>query len=88
MATTIRISTQVKERLDRIKAQLLLQGIKLKQDELIEKLVTLAEAHPMMFQDQVFIGVSDKTIEDIMNVSFDLGKGTEETINKDLYGDE
>ncbi len=88
MATTIRISGKIKERLDRIKAQFLLQGIKLRQDELIERLVTLAEAHPMIFQDQMFKGVDVKTMSEIMNVSFDLGSGSEETINEDLYGDE
>lgn len=85
MATTIRISDEIKKRLDKIKAQLLMQGVKLKQDELIEKLVILAEANPMLFQKQMFSGVDKETKKKIMSVSFDLGESSEETIDDDLY---
>ncbi len=84
MATTIRISDASKDKLDRIKARLLLQGKKLKQDELIDFIISLAETSPLILNQGKFTGLTKKQKEKFFSFSFNAGNSSK-TIDEELY---
>lgn len=92
MATSVKISREYKEKLDRLQARLYLTtGKKLSLQEVLEILVSLGSNNEdilveMTQGETVSIGSDD--IEEILNTPVDWGKETiEETIDKVLYGD-
>ena len=87
MATTVKIRDEDKEKLDRLRAHLLLKGIKLNQEELLSKIITISETHQMLFDEEGFEPLSDKQIEEIMKLTFSLGKSSHKTIDEELYGE-
>ncbi|MCY3411535.1 MAG: hypothetical protein INQ03_07895 [Candidatus Heimdallarchaeota archaeon] len=81
MATTIKISDESKEKLDRIRAKLLLQGKKYKQEELIDLVISMADANPVLVGD--YKGLSELEKEEFMSFTF---KGSsEKSIDEELY---
>lgn len=87
MTVTLKMRNDDKERLDRLRAKLLLQGVKLNQEELIAKLVDLGESYLPELTAQTRKKPSKKEIERIMSVSFDMGPSSENTIDEDIYGE-
>ena len=92
MATSVKISREYKEKLDRLQARLYLTtGKKLSLQEVLEMLVSLGSNNEdilveMTQGETASIGSDD--IEAILNTPVDWGKETsEETIDKVLYGD-
>jgi hypothetical protein len=88
MSTSVKIRDKDKERLDRIKAKLTLRGIKLNQEQLLGKIISIAEASPLLFDELEFKSVSNERKQEILAKSYALGSTREETIDDDLYGDQ
>ncbi|MHA2249035.1 MAG: hypothetical protein ACXAD7_01675 [Candidatus Kariarchaeaceae archaeon] len=84
MATTIKINDDTKERLDRIRARLLLQGKKFKQDELIDFIVTLTEMHPLLLNQENYNGPTSAEQNLFFSVTFKGGK-TKKSIDEEIY---
>lgn len=93
MSTSVKISRDYKNRLDKLQASLLLStGKKVSQQELLEMLVQLG----IELEDKLQEKVSDepktidpKTITEIMEMPTDWGFETsEETLDKTIYGEE
>lgn len=93
MSTSVKISRDYKNRLDKLQASLLLStGKKVSQQELLEMLVQLG----IELEDKLQEKVSDepktidpKTITEIMEMPTDWGFETsEETLDKIIYGEE
>lgn len=87
MATTVKIRKSDKERLDLIKSRMLIKGIKLNQEELLGKIITIAETHPSLIDDESATILTDEEIDNKLKSSFKLGKRSHETIDNDLYGE-
>ncbi len=92
MSTTVKISREYKDRLDRLQASLLIAtGKKISQQELLEMLVQLG----IELEDELQERVSDETetlrpetISRIMNMPTDWGVETsEDIIDKTIYGE-
>ena len=86
MATTIKIRDDTKNRLDNIKAALQLNGTKLKQEDLIDLIISIAESHPMLLDTAIKWKVDPKIKKRVMSNTFDLGTSSHETIDEELYG--
>ncbi|MHA1521612.1 MAG: hypothetical protein ACTSRK_15645 [Promethearchaeota archaeon] len=84
MATTIKINNDTKERLDRLRARLILQGKKFKQDELIDFIVKLAEINPLIFNQGVYKGPTSEEQNRFFSSTFKTGK-TSKSIDEELY---
>jgi hypothetical protein len=84
MTTTIKISNESKEKLERIRARLLLQGRKLRQDELIDFIISLAEASPIILNQEKFKGLTSKEKEKFFSFTFNGGNSTK-SIDEELY---
>ena len=87
MATTVKIREIDKEKLDFIKARMLLKGIKLNQEELLGKIISIADTHPSLIDDESAIKLTDEEIDDKLKTSFKMGISSHETIDEDLYGE-
>jgi len=85
MTTTVKIRDEDKEKLDRIKAKLVLRGVKLNQEELLGKIIDLAESSPLLLDKVEFSGVSEHRKKEILSYAFSLGTSQEETIDHELY---
>ncbi|MCE7736581.1 MAG: hypothetical protein GPJ54_16990 [Candidatus Heimdallarchaeota archaeon] len=86
MVTTVKVRDETKVRLDRLKAQQLLKGRKLNQEDLIDLLVTIAETHPTVLENELFKGVSTKVKKRVMRTTFDFPPSNSESIDEELYG--
>lgn len=84
MATTIKISDDSKEKLEKIRARLLLQGKKLKQEELIDFIISLAETSPIILNQGEFKGLTSKQKEKFFSFSFKGGR-SEKSIDEEIY---
>ena len=84
MATTIKIQNDTKERLDRLRARLLLQGKKFKQDELIDFIVKLAEMNPLILNQEKYQGPNSDEQNRFFSLTFKGGGGTK-SIDEELY---
>lgn len=84
MATTIKIKNDTKERLDRLRARLLLQGKKFKQDELIDFIVKLAEMNPLILNQEDYKGPTSEEQDKFFSISFKASK-TSKSIDEELY---
>ena len=84
MATTIKIRNDTKERLERLRARLLLQGKKFRQDELIDFIVTLAEMNPLILNQEKYQGPNSEEQRKFFSLTFKGGKVTK-SIDEELY---
>ncbi len=84
MATTIKIKNDTKERLEKIRARLLLQGKKLKQDELIDFIVKLAEMNPLLLNQEEYKGPTSDEQKEFFSLTFKGGKNLK-SIDEELY---
>ena len=84
MATTIKISDKSKERLEKLRARLLLQGRKLKQEELIDFIITIAENNPMILNQGAYKGLTNKEQENFFSFTF-KAKDSSKSIDEELY---
>lgn len=84
MATTIKISNESKEKLEKIRARLLLQGKKFKQDELLDFIISLAETSPIILNQGEFKGLSNKQKKEFFAFTFD-GGSSEKSIDEEIY---
>lgn len=84
MATTIKISNESKERLEKLRARLLLQGRKFKQDELIDFIISLAETNPIILNQSEYKGLSSKEQKRFFSFTFKAGKSAK-SIDEELY---
>ncbi len=87
MASTIKMKDQDKKRLDELRARLLLHGINLKQEELLSRLLDLGENFLLDLNYLPMKKLSEREKEEIHSRGFKMGPSSEETIDKDLYGD-
>ncbi|MBN2336775.1 hypothetical protein JXL21_14555 [Candidatus Bathyarchaeota archaeon] len=91
MATSVKISREYKDRLDRLQAKLLLAtGAKLSQQELLELLVLLGtelEDEIVKRLNGLVSPLGSEAIREILARTADWGVETsEDTINETLYG--
>ncbi len=84
MATTIKISSESKDRLEKLRARLLLQGRKLKQEELIDFIIMLAETNPLILNQGEYKGLSSKEQENFFSFTFKAGNSSK-SIDEELY---
>ena len=84
MATTIKINDDTKERLDRLRARLLLQGKKLKQDELLDFITQLTEASPLILNHDKYNGPTTEEQKRFFSITFKAGTSTK-TIDEEIY---
>lgn len=84
MATTIKIRDDTKERLERLRARLLLQGKKFKQDELIDFIIKLAEMNPLLLNREEYIGPNSDEQKKFFSLTFKGGNNTK-SIDEELY---
>ena len=87
MTVTLKMRDNDKERLDKLRAKLLLHGVKLNQEELIARLVDLGESYLPELTVETRKKPSKKELNRIMAVSFDMGPSSENTIDEDIYGE-
>lgn len=86
MATTIKIREETKNRLDNLKASLQLKGKKIKQEDLIDLIISIAESHPMLLESVIEWKLDPKIKKRVMSNVFDLGPSSHDTIDDELYG--
>ena len=84
MATTIKISDKSKEKLEKLRARLLLQGRKYKQDELIDFIITLAETNPLIINQSEYKGLSSKDQDKFFAFTFKGGRSSK-SIDEEIY---
>ena len=84
MVITIRINDKTKERLEKLRARLLLQGRKLEQDELIEFIVSLAEMNPLLLNQEEYKGPTTKEQKEFFSPTFKSGQSTK-SVDEELY---
>ena len=84
MATTIKIRNDTKERLERLRARLLLQGKKFKQDELIDFIIKLAEMNPLLLNQEEYKGPTTEEQNQFFSITFKTGKSSK-SIDEELY---
>ena len=84
MATTIKISDKSKEKLEKLRARLLLQGRKYKQDELIDFIITLAETNPLIINQSDYKGLSSDKQNKFFEFTFKGGKSSK-SIDEEIY---
>ena len=93
MSTSVKISREYKEKLDRLQARLYLTtGKKLSQQEVLEILVSIGSDHEEILVEMTQgkkPSIKPDDIEAILNTPVDWGQETgEETIDKVLYGEQ
>ncbi len=86
MAATVKLRDEDKERLDRLRAKLLLAGINLKQEELLSRLIDLGENFLLGLDRLEMNPLSEKEKKQILSREYRLGDKSWETIDQDLYG--
>jgi hypothetical protein len=93
MSTSVKISREYKEKLDRLQARLYLTtGKKLSLQEVLEILVSLGSDHEEILVEMSQgekPSITSDDVEAILNTPVDWGQETcEETIDKVLYGEQ
>ena len=84
MTTTIKISDESKIKLEKLRARLLLQGKKFKQDELIDFIISLAETNPIILNQEKFKGLTSTEQEKFFSFTFKSGHSTK-SIDEEIY---
>ena len=87
MASTIKMKDKDKKRMDELRARLLLQGINLKQEELLSRLLDLGENFMLDLDNLPMKQLSEKDKDKIRSREYKMGVTSEETIDQDLYGE-
>ena len=87
MATTVKLSHELKERLERLRAQFAIKGKKLKQEELLEILIRIGEISPMLLEREVYAPLSEEEQQEFLADTMKLGVSSEDTIDSELYGE-
>ncbi len=84
MPTTIKISDASKNKLEKLRARLLLQGRKFKQEELIDFVISLAETSPLILSKGKYKGLSKEERKEFLAFSFE-GGGSDKSIDEEVY---
>ena len=84
MATTIKISDTSKMKLERLRARLLLQGRKFKQEELIDFIILLAETSPLTLNKGEYKGLSKSEKDEFLGFTF-KGGNSDKSIDEEIY---
>ena len=87
MRTSIKIRIEDKERIDKLRAKLLLIGIKLSQEELLGKLIELGEKELLQVLEKQSTPMSKKKKEQILSRGFDLPVVRIEEMDEIIYGE-
>ena len=87
MATTVKLSKELKERLEKLRAQFLIKGKKLKQEELLEILIRIGEISPLLLEREIYEPLSENDQQEILADTMKLGVSSEDTIDSELYGE-
>ncbi len=93
MVTTVKLSEQAKEKLDRLQAELFLSSMKnLTKQQLLEKIIDLSTEEKEKLLSKLALEIryplSKKDIQSIMTASRDWGvKTKEDDLDKILYGE-
>jgi hypothetical protein len=87
MRASIKIRIEDKERIDKLRAKLLLHGIRLSQEELLAKLIDLGEKELLQLVEKSSLPVSKKRKEEILSRGFDLPVIEVEEMDEILYGE-
>ncbi len=87
MATTIRINSDVKERMDRLKARLRLKGIKLTQAELVEFMIKVTENSSLLDDNIVEKELGEDFISKLKKIKFKGSRSSYRDIDEELYGE-
>ena len=86
MSSTIKMRADDKKQLDKLKAALLLNGISLKQEELLSRLVDLGENFLLDFDSVPMKKLSQEEKEKILSRGYKMGPTSSKTIDEELYG--
>lgn len=87
MASTIKMRGEDKKRLDQLRAKLLLAGIKMNQEDLLNKLLDLGENYLLDIDMIPMNKLSKSRKEEILTRGYDMGVTSEKTVDKDIYGE-
>ncbi|MCY3415081.1 MAG: hypothetical protein INQ03_25745 [Candidatus Heimdallarchaeota archaeon] len=87
MASTIKMKEDDKRRLDELRANLLINGINLKQEELISKLIELGEIFLLDLNHIPMKKLSPSKKKKILSRGYKMGSNSS-TIDEELYGGE
>ncbi len=86
MSSTVKLSIELKEHLERLRAQFLIKGKKLKQEELLEILIGIGEISPILLEREIYQLLPHNEQVKILEDTFDFGVSSEATIDDDKYG--
>ena len=86
MAATIKMKDRDKERLDSLRARLLLNGIKLNQEELLSRLLDIGENYLLNLDNIPMKKITRKRKQEILSRAIDMGVNSEDTVDDDIYG--
>lgn len=84
MATTIKISDESKEKLEKLRARLLLQGRKFNQEELLSFIISVAESSPILLSQGEYKGLASRQQKKFFDFTFKAGT-SEKTIDEEIY---
>ncbi|RMG25387.1 MAG: hypothetical protein D6732_22460 [Methanobacteriota archaeon] len=84
MATTIKVNDATKEKLDRLRARLLLMGKKMKQEDLLDFIVSMAESSELIFKLEPYGGLSESERQEFFDFTFRTKK-SDRTIDEEIY---
>jgi hypothetical protein len=86
MVKTIKLRDNDKIRLDQLRAELLLSGVNLNQEEFLSKLLDLAEKNLSTFKEFSFKELTPEKKAEILARGFKMGITSEESVDRDIYG--
>lgn len=86
MATTVKLSKELKIRLERLRAQFAIKGKKLKQEELLEILIRIGEISPLLLEREIYTPIPQDEQEKFLADTMKMGVSSEDTIDSELYG--
>ena len=86
MAVSVKLRDEDKERLDRLRAKLLLAGVNLNQEELLSRLIDLGESFLPGLDHLQMKELSEEERKQILSRKYKLGGGSWKTIDDELYG--
>ncbi len=87
MRASIKIRVEDKEKIDKLRAKLLLKGIKLSQEELLGKLIELGEKELLQMIEKSSTVMSRKKKKEILSRGYDLPVISAEEIDEIIYGE-
>jgi hypothetical protein len=87
VSSTVKLSKELKERFEKLRAQFMIKGKKLKQEELLEILISIGEISPLLLEREVYSPLPVDEQQKILQDKMKLGTSSEEDIDRDLYGE-